>query len=249
MKRDIDSFVEEKNENREEVKRLSKQNCVVSLEIISEEQPVHRITDDAFKKIQISNKFIWNTLDGSKSLEECKEHSPRNYFIVPLMYVNDQTEIEMDYDSIQRICFGAKQELNGQEWVNKIKPSRLKNSLVQYKNELCISYGIHKDLYNKHQEQIFDESDKESVASFCCNQSVQGRFDIMGAGGKSKLNKEKNVILTRTVNPNIHVKILYQTTNVSVAIVLLYTECVDMREQPAGNHDPNQESITTSGSR
>lgn len=220
LKQDIDSFIEEKKEAKNINESLiGKQDFVVSLELISMEQPMHKINKTAFEHIQLSNKFIWNKLNGAKPFVECKENSQRRkYFVVPLRIVSGN-EMEIDYDTIKRICWGSSRKLNAQEWINKIKPSRLKHGLVQFKNELCISYGIHNDLYLKNKEIKVDEpineiiaepkddqSDVRTVKSFCCNESVEGRFEDMGAGGRKKLRKEKNVILTRTINPEIGVK-------------------------------------------
>ena len=226
----MNRFIEQKEKELGNEKiELEKQDCVVSLELIkqSNEQIEHKITLKAFENIAKSNNFIWKKLNqlspGSEALEECNEDvlQRRSYFIIPLKYCDDdEDELEMDYESIKRIVFGAKYKLNGQEWVNKMKPSTLKNELVEYKgliakkNRLYISYGIHKDRY-KENKQIkreksnqslkSDDSKDESIATYnddddqsdimsvksFCNESVVKRWSAMKAAGKMKLKSDK----------------------------------------------------------
>ena len=216
--------------------KLLKQDSMVSLVMIPQnmEQIEHKITERAFRDIQASNVFIWKKLNqlapNAKPLQELDKNNQQNrtYFIVPLIYADiDQKELEIDYDSIKAICLGSLATLNGKQWINKIKPSALKYELVEYKsltnskkNQLYISYGIHKDRHKQikeEQKEIIpddDESDAESVATYVtyANSSVMNRFNAFNAAGKKKLNPRspinaaKEVILTMREGESITVK-------------------------------------------
>ena len=142
---------------------------MVSLELVSQNmgQIEHKINTKAFQNFAKSNNFIWKKLNQlhfkSSTMEECNEDNlqKRTYFLIPLMYVDeDKSELEIDYECIQRICIGAQGRLNGKEWITKMKPSSLKHELIEIKafsfgnkNKLCISHGIHKKRYKENKQR------------------------------------------------------------------------------------------------
>ena len=94
-----------------------------------------------------------------------------------------------DAKCTEKICLGSLCQLNGRQWLQKIKGAKLKNQVVEVKGALCVSYGVHKGRYREIREQKeVNVDDAVSVASFC-NQSVVQRFNDMKAGNyKRKLN-------------------------------------------------------------
>ena len=183
----------------------------------NDESKEHRLTREAMELIGKCNEFMFSLLPLNHTQDDDNQNIRNKcYYLVPLKQNYNGFSLDIDFESIVRICEGAKSEHNGVEWKRMFR-SNIKEELVQCltkskknKNRLYVSYGISKHRYTfpKGDDEANDDrkkdDDVQSVYSFVSSRIANG-FDEMGIPMRGKAYDCGRVVLLGLADLKIHV--------------------------------------------